>query len=79
MLWRESFSGLGASAGAEGDPDSAKHRLPATSLAWRRLALRGGSVVYWNPLEARLSLAPQLPPFPEVPGGLLCDEMGLGE
>lgn len=51
MLWRESFSRLGAAAGAEGDPDSIKAQAPEASLAWQRVVLRSGSTVFWNPLE----------------------------
>jgi len=61
------------------DAHSAKAALPATNLEWQPVVLPSGLRVYYNPVEGCVRRQPVTPPLPEVPGGLLCDEMGLGE
>ena len=66
-------------AAAEPDAGSSKAALPTGSPLWQPLVLPSGLWVHHNSMEGCVSLTPVEVPLPEVPGGLLCDEMGLGE
>lgn len=68
-----------AAGAAPADPCSRKSALPTTSLLWQPLTLPSGLRVWHNPLDGGVQLQPVGPPLPEVSGGLLCEEMGLGE
>ena len=80
----EAGDGRGAAASpsadaAPCDQRSRKAALPGTSLLWQPLLLPSGLRVWANPLEGGVRRRPVGPPLPEVSGGLLCEEMGLGE
>lgn len=78
--WTASSGADGPAAGAAAaDANSRKAVLPATSLLWQPLLLPSGLRVWHNPLEGAVRHQPVGPPLPEVSGGLLCEEMGLGE
>ena len=69
----------GGSLSAVPDARSLKAQLPCASLLWQPLVLPSGLRVWENPLQGGVRHEPAVPPPPEVPGGLLSDEMGLGE
>ncbi|PRW05825.1 E3 ubiquitin- ligase SHPRH [Chlorella sorokiniana] len=78
----EAASGGGDSpavGAAPADPHSRKSALPTTSLLWQPLVLPSGLRVWHNPLDGGVRCQPVGPPLPEVSGGLLCEEMGLGK
>lgn len=87
LKWRESLGdsagsaglGVGAAADVVGDPGSRKVALPSTDLSWQPLSLPSGLRGWYDPVRRRLRRAPATPALAEVSGGLLCDEMGLGE
>lgn len=82
LKWRESLGStgqLGAGFDGTADPGSRKVALPSTNLRWQPLSLPSGLRCWHDPVEGCLRPSPVTPVLPEVPGGLLCDEMGLGE
>ena len=68
-----------ATGAAPADPHSRKSALPTTSLLWQPLILPSGLRVWHSPMDGGVRREPVGPPLPEVSGGLLCEEMGLGE
>lgn len=79
LKWRESLGRPHSSAIQAADPRSCKAVLPTSNLQWQEMVLPSGLRVWHDPLGGCVQGAPVTPPLPEVPGGLLCDEMGLGE
>lgn len=91
LKWRESLGSsvpgstapvdqaAGVGAGMQGDSRSRKLALAQTNLRWQPLSLPSGLRAWCSPGGGCLRPSAVTPPLPEVPGGLLCDEMGLGE
>lgn len=79
------FPPSSSSAAAEGtfppDSQSTKAFIPEQSFNWQPCTLSSGLELYWNIStgETSLTLPHEDPTCPEVVGGILAEEMGLGK